>query len=214
MQHSPPIYDPSVFEQTNAEDAKNIILTAEDGVSTQTRWDTETPWLLKLISQYIVKPKCLIVDYGCGIGRLSAPLVNLGHPVIGVDISYSMRKLATDQISNDRFVAMTPMMFDQLVNIGIKADFILSIWMLQHCLDLEAEVSRFYRSLTKGGLLAVVDMRHRAIPTNQGWVNDGKNVNKTLSDHFNLIQQYPYDAPKAPQNLRDNAYVAFMQKIR
>ena len=212
MHDSPLIYDPSVFEQTNAESAKSIILTAEDGVSTQTRWDTETPWLLQLISLHIVKPNCLIVDYGCGIGRLSAPLANHGHPVIGVDLSDSMRRHATGQIANDRFVAMTPAMFDRLVGLGIKTDLILSIWLLQHCLDLEAEVSRLYRSLAPGGVLAVADMRHRAIPTNQGWVNDGKNVNETISKYFSLIRQYPYDPPEAPQNLRNNAYVAFFQK--
>lgn len=213
MQNNSLLYDPSVFDQTNVEAARNIILTSEDGVSTQTRWDAETPWLLNLIGKHI-KPNCLIVDYGCGIGRLAAPLVKLGHPVIGTDSSTSMRQLATNQIANDRFVAMTPIMFEQLVGIGIKADFILAIWVLQHCPDLEAEVSRLYRSLTKGGILCVADMRHRAIPTNQGWINDGKNVKEALTQQFNLIQQYPYNPPVAPQNLRDNAYIAFFQKTR
>ena len=213
MSQNLPIYDPSVFEQRNIEAAKDIILTAEQGVSTQTRWDAETPWLLNLISKHI-KPNCLVVDYGCGIGRMAGPLLSAGHPVIGIDISESMRQHATNQIANDRFVAMTPTMFDQLVGIGIKADFVLAIWILQHCLDLEAEVSRLYRSMTKGGILIVADMRHRAVPTNQGWINDRKNVKEELSRYFNLIQQYPYNPPDAPQNLRNNAYVAFFQKTR
>ena len=213
MQNNALIYDPSIFEQANLEGAKNIVLTAEDGVSTKTRWEAETPWLLNLISKHI-KTNCLVVDYGCGTGRLGAPLVGLGHPVIGIDSSGSMRKHATDQIANDRFVAMTPQMLDQLVGIGIKADVLLAIWLLQHCPDLEAEVSRFHRTLTIGGIVCVADMRHRAIPTNHGWINDGKNVREALGRYFNLIQQYPYNPPAAPPNLRENAYVAFFQKTR
>jgi 2-polyprenyl-3-methyl-5-hydroxy-6-metoxy-1,4-benzoquinol methylase len=182
-------------------------------VSTQTRWDSETPWLLNLIAKNI-KPSGLIVDHGCGVGRLSGPLVNHGYPVIGVDISSTMRQHATNLIANERFVAMTPAMLDQLVGIGVKADCVLAIWVLQHCLDMEAEVERIYKCLNKGGIVGVVNMRHRAIPTNQGWINDGKNVKDALTRFFTLIQQYPYNPPNAPKNLRENAYVAFFQKNR
>lgn len=213
MQNNQLIYNPSIFEQTSVEAAREIVLTPESGVSTQARWDTETPWLLNLIGKYI-KPSGLIVDYGCGVGRLAGPLVNHGYPVIGVDTSAAMRQHATQLIGNERFVAMTPTMLDQLVGIGVKADFVLAVWILQHCLDLEAEVERIYKMLNKGGIVGIADMRHRAIPTNQGWVNDGKNVKETLSRYLTLIQQYPYNPPDTPQNLRENAYVAFFQKNR
>lgn len=204
-------YDPSVFEQTGIDGAKEIVLTPENGVSTQLRWDTETPWLLNLIGKHI-KPSGLIVDYGCGIGRLAGPLVNAGYPVIGIDTSVSMRHHATSLIANDRFVAMTPAMLDQLVGIGVRAESVLAIWMLQHCFDLASEVERIHRSINKGGIVGIADMRHRAIPTNHGWVNDGKSVMEFLSRRFTLIQQYSYSAPNAPKNLRDNAYVAFFRK--
>lgn len=207
------IYDPSIFDQASIESAKEIVLTPENGISTQTRWDSETPWLLNLINKHL-KPSGLIVDYGCGVGRLAGPLVNHGYPVIGIDTSSAMRQHATNLIANERFVAMTPTMLDQLVGIGVKADCVLAVWILQHCFDLDAEVERIYKTLNKGGIVGIADMRHRAIPTNQGWRSDGKNVKETLSRFFTLIQQYPYNAPNAPQNLRDNAYIAFFQKNR
>jgi 2-polyprenyl-3-methyl-5-hydroxy-6-metoxy-1,4-benzoquinol methylase len=207
------IYDPSIFEQASIEGAKEIVLTPENGISTQTRWDTETPWLLNLISKHI-KPSGLIVDYGCGVGRIAGPLVNQGYPVIGIDTSSTMRHHATQLIANERFVAMTPTMLDQLVGIGVKAEGVFAIWILQHCFDLDAEVARIYKTLNKGGIIGVADMRHRAIPTNQGWRSDGKSVKETLTRYFTLVQQYPYNPPNAPQNLRDNAYIAFFQKNR
>jgi len=213
MQNNQPIYDSSIFEQFSIEGAKEIVLTAESGVNTQTRWDCETPWLLNLISKHI-KPSGLVVDYGCGVGRLSGPLVSQGHPVIGVDTSTAMRQHATNLIASERFVAMTPAMFDQLVGIGVKADCVLAVWVLQHCFDLEAEVERIYRALNKGGVVGIVDMRHRAVPTNQGWKDDGKSVKDALTRRFALTQQYPYSPPNAPKDLQDTSYVAFFQKNR
>lgn len=69
MQNNQLIYDPSIFDRAGIEDAKEIVLTPENGVSTQSRWDTETPWLLNLIGKHL-KPSGLIVDYGCGVVTL------------------------------------------------------------------------------------------------------------------------------------------------
>ena len=72
MSNNQPIYSPSIFDQENIEVAKEVVLTSENGVSTQTRWDSETPWLLNVIGKNI-KSNGLIVDYGCGVGRLAGP---------------------------------------------------------------------------------------------------------------------------------------------
>ncbi|MBU3602149.1 bifunctional 2-polyprenyl-6-hydroxyphenol methylase/3-demethylubiquinol 3-O-methyltransferase UbiG [Polynucleobacter sp. AM-25C3] len=214
MQNKSLNYDPSIFDHASIEGAKEIVLTTESGISTQTRWDTETPWLLNLIGKHIIKPSGLVVDYGCGVGRLAGPLVDQGYSVIGVDASSSMRQHATNLIASERFMAMTPATLEQLVGIGIKADFVLAIWVLQHCFDLDAEVGRIYKTLNKGGIVGVADMRHRAVPTNQGWCDDGRDVKETLSRFFMPIQQYPYNPPSAPKGLQGSAYVAFFQKNR
>lgn len=206
-----PIYNPAIFEQVDIDSAREIILTPENGVSTQVRWDSETPWLLSLIANHM-KPGGLVVDYGCGVGRIAGPLLNHGYPVIGLDSSGAMRRHAAELIANERFIALSPAMFDQLISVGVRVEGIVAIWVLQHCFDLEAEVERIYRSLNQGGIVGIADMRHRAVPTNQGWVNDGKNVNETLCRYFTLIQQYPYNLPNGPKNLSDNAYIAFFRK--
>lgn len=208
------IYDPSIFDQNDLTRAKEIVLTPENGVSVETRWATETPWLLNLIGKHIA-PQGLVVDFGCGVGRLSGPLVEHGYAVIGVDRSPVMRQHATNQVLNDRFIAVTPEMFDQLVKAGVQADAVLAVWVLQHCFSVEDEVLRLHRVLKKGGIVGIADMRHRAVPTtSHGWVNDGQDVMATLSRHFTLVQKMAYNAPNAPQNLRDNAYIAFFRKDR
>lgn len=208
---SNPIYNPRIFDHADLLSARQIVLTPENGVATDVRWQTETPWLLNIIEKY-VKPSSLIVDYGCGVGRLSAPLAISGHSVIGVDTSESMRQHATMQVSNERFVAMTPVMFDQFVKIGVRADIVLAIWMLQHTFDLHYEVERICNSMKKGASLVVADMIHRAIPTNKGWVSDGLSVKEVVSSKLTLVQQYPYNPPNAPIGLKDTSYVCVFRK--
>ena len=42
-------YNPKVFEQENIENAKKIILTKEDNLETDERWEKETPFLVEEI---------------------------------------------------------------------------------------------------------------------------------------------------------------------
>ena len=72
-------YFPEVFEVPDAEAAKSIILTNEGpGADTATRWELETPYVTALIAEHLKpQPGMLILDYGCGIGRLARPLIDV-----------------------------------------------------------------------------------------------------------------------------------------
>lgn len=204
-------YDPTIFDAADLVRAKSIVLTNEDGISTDVRWKFETPWLVDLIKKY-APPDTLIVDYGCGVGRISSCLVDQGHKVIGVDTSSFMRQHATEQINSDRFIAIPPDDLDSYISASTQVDTVVAIWVLQHCFDLEAVVGRIQQILKPGGILAISDMQHRAVPTNKGWVHDGKSVKAELLKKFSLVNELPYAPPMAPANLRQNAYVAFFRK--
>jgi tRNA1(Val) A37 N6-methylase TrmN6 len=88
-----PTYFPLVFDASNLDQAKKIILTPE-GSTTEHRRETETPYLAELI-----KPgsASLILDYGCGIGRISKAFIERhGSSIVGLDINKNMRTLAPD----------------------------------------------------------------------------------------------------------------------
>ena len=69
-------YDPHVFDAGTVDDAKWIILTPEESATTEHRWATETPYLATLISRcFSLSDKSLVLDYGCGIGRLAKELL-------------------------------------------------------------------------------------------------------------------------------------------
>ena len=127
-------YDPAVFNVDSISAAMQIILTPEDS-TTEARWKTETPYLADLIGQqFDISPHSLLLDYGCGIGRMAKEvIVRHGCRVIGVDISPSMQALATKYVASDRFFACPPAMLDGLTERGVIFDGALSIWVLQHC---------------------------------------------------------------------------------
>ncbi|HEV8094706.1 MAG TPA: hypothetical protein VGP71_03195, partial [Burkholderiales bacterium] len=65
------VYLPSVFEKASEDDARAIILTPEDGTSTQERWAKETPFLTSDLGAFLRPSRdSLLLDYGCGLGRI------------------------------------------------------------------------------------------------------------------------------------------------
>lgn len=204
-------YTPEIFSSPTLDDAKRIILTPEDGVSTEIRWAEETKWLVEAVSSY-VRPGVLALDYGCGVGRVSSKLIDLGAAVVGVDLSYSMRKFAIEQNASEFFSVASPEQYLKYVNSGLKFDLAFSIWVLQHCINPEEIVDLIHSSLNDGGFFIVLDMAFQAIPTNCGWVSTDKSIGDIVGKRFNLVKEFPYNPAHAPENLRKNAWLAIFQK--
>lgn len=181
-------YDPAIFDVGNMDAARAIILTPE-GVATEERWRVETPYLVDLIGHALppIKPGDLVLDYGCGIGRLAKELIaRYRCRVVGVDISRSMRALALDYVGSEDFFACSPAMFDALVERGLRVRAAVSAWVLQHCEHPHEDADRIRRALVPTGNLFVLNNIHRAVPTKKGWANDGIDIKKLLADAFTL----------------------------
>ena len=182
-------YNPDVFSVSDLSAAMQIILTPE-GASTEERWKTETPYLADLIGQQLeITPQSVLLDYGCGIGRMAKALIERhGCRVIGVDISASMRAMAAMYVDSNRFFACPPEMLDGLVERGLTVDLAISIWVLQHCLAPGEDIARIRRGLRPDGRLFVLNNIIRAGPTREhGWVNDGIDLRAELGREFSLI---------------------------
>jgi SAM-dependent methyltransferase len=181
-------YNPAVFDVADIPGAKRIILTPE-GVPTEQRWQVETPYVADLIAQCLAPTShTLLLDYGCGIGRIAKELIaRHGCRIIGIDISASMRALAVDYVQSDRFFTCPPEMLDLLIERGLTVDAAISIWVLQHCVFPTDDIARLKRVLTPGGGLFILNNDDRAVPTvERGWVSDGLDIKTLLSQEFAL----------------------------
>jgi len=179
-------YDPHVFDVATMDDAMRIILTPEDS-TTEHRWVTEAPYLANLIARCFSLPeKSLVLDYGCGIGRLSKELIaRHGCSVIGIDISATMRAMAVAYVGSERFSVHPPEMLDELRQRGVVFDLALTIWVLQHCANVHDDIARIASVLRPEGGLFVVNQRDRCVPTVElGWVDDGVDIFKLLRETF------------------------------
>lgn len=173
-----PVYSAAVFDVSSIEAAKAIILTPEGG-STDERWAKETPVVADLIgAQVELSPESWVLDYGCGIGRLSKELIaRHGCSVIGVDISPYMRALAAVYVSSAKFSVCAPEMLPELVRHGVRFDLGIAVWVLQHCVVPQDDIGHIHGAVKPGGGLFLLNNIHRAVPSLGGiWHNDGLDI--------------------------------------
>jgi SAM-dependent methyltransferase len=208
-------YNPEIFAVNDLNQARQIILTAETS-STDQRWETETPMVAELISRFHqTGPDSLVLDYGCGIGRIAKELISRHNcRVIGVDISAGMRALSVQYVNSDNFFSCSPAMLGVLLVGGLTFDLAVSIWVLQHCLTPVEDISSLRRALKGDGRLFVVNNIHRAVPTREnGWANDGIDIRTTLTNTFALLGGETFHSPVVPTSLSGNTYwAAFASK--
>lgn len=163
-------YCKDMFKVKNMEEAKNIILTEErQGGNYENRWDRETVYMLELFQKGLgdLNGK-VILDFGCGIGRLSKALIeNFNCCVLGVDISPSMRQLAPEYVNNDRFSVISYELFCELVGKGkLQVDVGLAVYVLQHVYDPAHDIKLLSEAVKEQ--LFVLNLKHRAIPVMDG----------------------------------------------
>lgn len=206
-------YFPDVFAVQDIEEARRIILTGE-GSTTAERWQVETPWLVDTISSLIdIGPDPLLIDYGCGIGRVAKELIaRHGCRVLGVDISPQMRSLAIAYVQSDRFSTCSPEMLQGFIDDGLRVDAAFSIWVLQHCLKPGEDIGRIRDAMRPGAPLFVLNNTYRAVPTKElAWVNDGVDIKSTLSLAFDLEQE---GVPPVERTARDLVDIIFWGLFR
>jgi cyclopropane fatty-acyl-phospholipid synthase-like methyltransferase len=203
-----PTYNPDVFNVRDIPQAMGIILTAEDS-TTEARWQTETPHICDLIARVIdIKPGSVVLDYGCGIGRIAKELIaRHGCYVIGVDISPNMRLFSTVYVASDRFVAFPPEMLTMMSEHEFRVDAAISIWVLQHCASPTHDIARVRAALAPTGRLFVANSFRRCVPTREsGWVDDGLDIKALLAEEFDAVDEGQLASDKTTDFIKRTTY--------
>jgi SAM-dependent methyltransferase len=180
-------YNPLIFEAPTLEAAKGIIVTEQAGLSTDERWATETPYLAELIGNALkLRPGQLVLDYGCGIGRISKALIErFDVLVLGVDMSQQMRGFAPSYVDSSAFSVVSRRLLQALAQRGLQVDAAISVWVLQHCLNPAEDIGLIRMAIRPGGPFMVVNNDRRSVPSvEHGWLSDDLDVGALLKSTF------------------------------
>jgi cyclopropane fatty-acyl-phospholipid synthase-like methyltransferase len=194
-------YIPTFFETEDPQRARELILTKNHSMSSEERWEKETPYLCdKLTTALAPTAESVLLDFGCGIGRLAKALIERhACRIVGVDISASMRRMAEEYVASERFRVIAPETLDHECNPVPCADHAYAVWVLQHTAHPHEEIRRIHRALKPGGKLYLVNAPGRCVPCDLGWVNDGIDIYSTVTElgfrqlHREKMALYPDD---------------------
>jgi SAM-dependent methyltransferase len=203
----PLVYRPEIFNVGDLDGAKSIILTPERGRTTDERWTLETPYLADLIAmQTRLGPDSVVLDYGCGIGRMSKALIEkTGCRAIGADISNEMRAMAPGYVGSERFIACEPAALSQF---GARCDVAIAVWVLQHCPAFDLDLAIIRHVLKPEGLLVIVNELGRCVPTNGGWADDGRDLQAEVARDFGMVAEGRLDPAVVTKAVSDRTFWA------
>lgn len=186
-------YYPEFFIAQNIRQAKEIILT---NANINDKWQRETTQLAdELIKEISITEKSVILDYGCGIGRIAKELIERTNcTIIGVDISPDMLALSFEYVKNPNFTPCSLKNLNILTNSGLKFDIVFAILVLQHCVEPQIDIKSIHNALKINGYVYLFNEKNRCVPIfnentkEQNWNIDNINICELLTDSFTEIK--------------------------
>jgi SAM-dependent methyltransferase len=124
-------------------------------------WDRESAELgdfaykWPILSKFIPVKPCVILDYGCGKGKILFEVrkINSDATLYGADISAIARRAAKKSIPTARIVLIRD---DQRTPVQSgSCDFVLSLDVIEHIYDTEQVFREFQRIVKPGGILLI-----------------------------------------------------------
>ena len=189
-------YLKEAFYPNDIESAKDICIIPDP--KKPNKFNEETHFLIKFLnSRGLLHKRPKVLDFGCGVGRISKDLVDLGCEVVGMDFSIPMLMAAINYVDNKYF---TPLINTPVLPFVIKPEFDLVIcsFVLQHTEDPVKEI-KFIKSVMKGdATLVLVNEPYRLVPTGMDenrfviWEDDKIDIDQKASEQFNLIGRFDY----------------------
>ncbi len=116
-----------------------------------------------------------ILDFGCGTGDAARHFSELGHQVVGVDISESAIRLAKRQVPSAEFE-----LIDSETKIPFpdkSFDVCFCTEVIEHLFDIKGFIAEIHRLLTGEGLFLLTTPYH-------GWVKNLIIITFAFDKHF------------------------------
>ena len=125
-----------------------------------------------------------ILDFGCGIGRVTIPLIEKGYNVIGIDISDEMLAIAKSKTSKkENFKLLNNKKFPLQDN---EFDKVFSYWVLASMSDLllEENIKEIHRVLKDNGKIFIFEQVEKVEK-----VEGGVHKKRTIEGYCTLFEK-------------------------
>lgn len=181
----------NLFKPKSFEEARNSVVGDCNGIPMDVRYREETPFFAKKILE-LADDSPVILDYGCGVGRLAKELLKQRGDIaiVGVDASREMLDQAQENVNHENFRTCLPQDLDSC----IKFDVAYLVYVLQHIpsIEIREALQRIHFHLRDSGYLLYCSSDYRmAIRHDDGGFFDdrflGVNLQEELSRYFDLI---------------------------
>lgn len=200
-------YIKEVFEVQTFDHAKHVVLTSDP--DNPNKFKQETEFLVdKILEKDFIKPESKVLDFGCGMGRVSKEILNrVDCSIVGVDRSKSMRMFAMLYVSEPKkFLPLEEYTTPESI------DVCLSILVLQHVQDPKKEIQNIYNVLKPGGIFILLNEKKRLVPADIDknnfivWKDDDINIFELVAfNNFKIIGKQKY--------LNSNSEIIFYTKL-
>ncbi len=197
-----------MFRPTSFAQSQEHVVGACNGHTAAERWAGETEPFARAIARVLANAATspLVVDYGCGCGRLAKELLRQRPEcfVLGIDTSAEQRALADEYVASNRFEAAVP----ASLNDGEgTADLVYSVYVLQHvpAIELRDVLRRIHRVLKPRGLFAYCGSDYRLAVSARGFFDDrflGVDVRQEIERLF-VEERDLFDLSGESQLIRD-----------
>lgn len=188
------LYD--AFKPTDFENAKNICITPDS--NNRYKFDDETNFLIKFVNDRgLLFTHPHVLDFGCGMGRVSRELVDVGCDVVGIDSSILMLEVAQGYVNSKKF---TPIINTPTSPFQIKPEFDLVIcsFVLQHVENPIKEIEFICSSMKDDATFVLVNEPYRLVPVGVDknryveWNDDKVDIDAEISLRMNLVDRFNY----------------------
>ncbi len=185
-------YLKEAFDAATLKQAKDTALSPDP--TRPDKFKEETDYLVGVIEvQGIASPEALMLDFGCGMGRVAKKLIDtFGCRVVGTDTSKAMLGFAREYVASEQFEAYASYEGRETIDLAIAA------FVLQHAEHPTKEIAAIHAVLKPTGYLVLLDDGKRFVPSGvdaQGfvvWQDDGIVVEKLIEEKFLLVSRFPY----------------------
>lgn len=159
---------------------------------------------IRLIKKYLrIDKHDVILDFGCGIGRVSRLLSDMCAEIDAVDITPGMIESATKTYDVPKNVNYKLLLDTTVPYEDQRFDKIFTFWVLGHCneVDINAYLNEMHRMLKANGTVVLFEQTRRT-----EFIYDSWSIQRTIDQYKMIAKDAGFDVSLTKHVIRNPSH--------